>query len=85
MLLERLELIKNKTNNPNVVNHLNRRILLGVDEKNCCYFIKRKNRFCTHRAAAGNFEEGKCTEHSALGIFYSFKFKLLTNKRILVV
>ncbi len=34
----------------------------------CKYWIKRKQRQCTHRVADGNEMEGYCTEHSFEGL-----------------
>ncbi len=54
--------------NPSVNNYLNRRLVQGVDQPMCSYFIKRKDRYCTHRAAATGSIEPRCTEHSEQGI-----------------
>jgi hypothetical protein len=42
----RLQTASERASNPNTVQYLNRRLELGVDEGQCQYFIRRKNRYC---------------------------------------
>jgi tRNA (guanine-N7-)-methyltransferase len=58
-----LKCAKENTNNPRTLQHIERRAELGVVEGNCTYFIRRKQRFCSHRAAAGSID-GRCSEHT---------------------
>jgi hypothetical protein len=37
-----------ESKNPKVLSYLERRKELGVDEKQCSYFIKRKKRYCRY-------------------------------------
>ena len=71
---------KVESHNPKVLAYLNRRVELGVDEPMCNYYISRKKRSCTHRAAAGS---DRCTDHSEEGnhFTHNISFELIPKMR----
>lgn len=77
---EKLGKLKSATVNPSIIEHLNRRIELGVEEGNCTHFIRRKQRFCSRRAVAGSIS-GTCSEHSEEALAESRKQNDLARQR----
>jgi hypothetical protein len=77
---DRLHTMSSKVNNPNTVQYLTRRVELGVDEGHCQYFIRRKNRYCSHRCVAGS-TTGFCSEHSPASLEESREKDLVSRRR----
>lgn len=77
---EKLGKLKSATVNPSIIEHLNRRIELGVEEGNCTHFIRRKQRYCSRRAIAGSVN-GTCSEHSEEALAESRKQNDIARQR----
>jgi tRNA (guanine-N7-)-methyltransferase len=79
VLISRINDKKIKIANPLSLDYLQRRADGGIDEQNCNYYIKRRQRLCSHRSASGSIY---CTEHSKESLIESRELDLLHRKKI---